>query len=150
VWLSPTFSFSFLFWPSFSIPMSGVCSQARGRCPYLQCRTQGGKREGRRKGGPRVCRRRRRCHWHRSWCLFFLSQKRTVRIYLVSWLFHQSLDSLAVREGFAMFGVDRNGKTFVAGRIVASWRRQELKAKRWGRRSSRQEFWRRARCGFPR
>jgi hypothetical protein len=31
--------------------MSGVCSHARGHCPYLKCRTQGGKgNEGGREG----------------------------------------------------------------------------------------------------
>ena len=59
------------------------------------------------------------------------------RIYLMSWLSHRS-PSLAVREGFAMFGIDQNGKTFVAARIVASWRRRE--GKRRGGRISRREF----------
>jgi hypothetical protein len=49
----------------------------------------------------------------------------SVRIYLTSWLCHRSLSSLAVHEGFAMFGIDRNGKTFVAAGIVVSWRRRE-------------------------
>jgi hypothetical protein len=148
VWSSPTFSFSFLAIVFYSHEWR--VQPGQGPLPISAVPHPRGKK-GSRKGGPRVCRhRRRRCHWRHLWCLFFLPQKRTVRIYLVSWLFHQSLDSLAVCEGFAMFGVDRNSKTFVAARIVASWRRQELKVKRQGRRSSRQEPWRCARCGFPR
>jgi len=45
-----------------------------------------------------------------------------------------------------MFGVDRNNKAFVAARIVASWIRDDRNVKR-RRRSRRQEFRRRGRCG---
>jgi hypothetical protein len=55
----------------------------------------------------------------------FVPPAKPVRVHLVSWLSHRSLASHAVREGFAMFDVDRHGKTFVAARIVASWRRWE-------------------------
>jgi hypothetical protein len=54
-----------------------------------------------------------------------LPPTKPVRIYLVSWLSHRSLASLAVHEGFAMFGVDWNGETFVVSRIVACWIRRE-------------------------
>jgi hypothetical protein len=54
-----------------------------------------------------------------------LPPTKPVRIYLVSWLSHRSLASLAVHEGFDMFGVDWNGETFVVARIVARWRQPE-------------------------
>jgi hypothetical protein len=39
-----------------------------------------------------------------------LPPSKLVRIYYLSWLYHQSLISLAIYEGFAMFGIDGNGE----------------------------------------
>jgi hypothetical protein len=67
---------------------------------------------------------------------------------IVSWLSHRSLASLAVRAGFAMFDADRHGKKFVAARMLRLG--DDGKVKRRGGRSSHWEFRRHARCGFPR
>jgi hypothetical protein len=51
-----------------------------------------------------------------------LPPSKLVRIYHLSWLCHQSLISLAIHEGFAMFSIDGNGED--RRELETTWRRR--------------------------